>query len=329
VEPHVGPIRWGVAATGRIASEFATAFSQVDPAEDAAVVAVGSRADATARAFAEAHDIGRAHGSYAGLAADPDVDVVYVASLQPGHVDDAVRFLEAGKHVLVEKPFTLSAAEADRVITAARANDRFAMEAMWMRFTPGPTAVVDRIAAGAIGAVTSIDAEFTIRAPDDPHHRLRSLDAGGGSLLDLGVYPLTLACWIAGPPTSWRVEGTVAGGVDTHCVIEAAWPHMTARLVSGLDGPRSITATIVGTDGTIEIPEPFHATSSFTISTDDGSQRVETEPASLHHQVPEVHRCLRAGRTESPRNPWATTRAILEICDDVRTQLGVRYPSEG
>lgn len=325
VEPHSGPIRWGIAATGKIAGQFAEAFSALDPRDDAAIVAVGSRAQASAERFAAAHGIDRAHGSYAALADDPDVDVVYVASLQPGHMADAITMLEAGKHVLIEKPMTLSAAQADRVFDAARAADRFVMEAMWMRFNPAPVDAVRRIEAGEIGTVEHMDIDFSIAVADDPEHRLRSRAKGGGSLLDLGIYPLTLAWWIAGPPASIAVTGEVAAGVDTRCVIEAEWDNgVTARLSSGLDEAGSCSATIRGTEATLTIPAPFHAGDHFTI--EDRVHRLA--PASLHHQVVEVHRCLQAGETESPRNPRATTRAILAMCDDVRHRLGVSYPGE-
>ncbi len=325
VEPHDGAIRWGIAATGRIAGDFATAFTQVDAGENASIAAVGSRSSATADAFAAEHDIARAHPSYRELAADPEVDVVYVASLQPGHMSDAITMLEHGKHVLVEKPFTLSATEAGRIFDAARANDRFAMEAMWMRFSPGPVEAVRRVHAGEIGAVQHMDIDFTIEVADDPDHRLRSLEKGGGALLDLGIYPVTLAWWIAGPPTSWTVDGDVKNGVDTTCVIEAEWDGITARLSCGLDQAGPLAATIRGIDGVLELPAPFHAADRFRI---DGGDSHRFAPASLHHQVYEVNRCIRAGVGESPRNPWATTRAILTMCDEIRAELGVVYPTE-
>ena len=321
--PHDGPIRWGIAATGKIAGQFATAFpNSVDA--DASIVAVGSRRAETAAAFAADHGIARAHGSYADLATDPDVDIVYVASLQPGHVTDAVAFLEAGKHVLVEKPMALSAAEVDRIVAAADAHDRFAMEAMWMRFNPGPVAAVGAVESGEVGALRRLDIDFTIDVPDDPDHRLRSLTKGGGSLLDLGIYPITLAWWLLGPPTSWQVDGDVVGGVDTRCVIDAEWEHATATLRCGLDHAGPVTAVLTGTDATIELAAPFHATGRTLV----GDAGTDHPPASLHWQADEVHRCLRAGERESPRNPLATTRAILAWCDEIRAELGVVYPTE-
>lgn len=322
--PHDGPIRWGIAATGGIASSFATAFPSVGD-DTASIVAVGSRRAETAEAFAADHELPCAYASYAALAGDPDIDVVYIASLQPGHVTDAVMFLEAGKHVLVEKPMALSAVEVDRIIAAAEANDRFAMEAMWMRFSPGPVAAVEAIRSGAIGAVRRLDIDFSIDVPPDGDHRLRSLEKGGGSLLDLGIYPVTLAWWLLGPPTTWRVDGEVEGGVDVRLVLDVEWPEVNATLSCGLNEAGPMTAVLRGDDGDLTMSAPFFATDRLVFQ---GAEH-EHEPASLHWQVNEVHRCLRAGERESSRNPLATTRAILAWCDEIRAQLGVRYPTEG
>lgn len=322
-----------MAATGKIAGQFARAFANLD--DDSALVAVGSRQAETANVFAAAHGIQTAHPSYADLAADPTIDAVYIATLQPGHADDAVMFLEAGKHVLVEKPMALSAAQVDRMTTAAEANGRFMMEAMWMKFNPGPLDAVRRVHAGEIGEVAHLDIEFSIAVDDDPEHRLRSLAKGGGALLDLGIYPLTLATWIMGLPTEWEANGTVDGGVDTQCTIDARFsnagrPDASARLACGLNEAKPITATIVGTEGTLTMASPFHAASTITITDPDGTTRetVTSGIGSLHHQVAAVNRCLRVGEQQCLDHSWAVSRSVLNICDGVRTRLGVRYPGE-
>ena len=177
MEQHHGIVRWAISSTGNIATQFADAFINV---EGGRLVAVGSRTQDKASQFAAEHQITRAHASNADLAADPDVDVVYVASLQPSHVHDTVMFLEAGKHVLVEKPIALNVAEVDRMIAAAQANDRFLMEAMWMRFNPAHIKAIKRINDGAIGEVRRIHADFSFAMPYDPQHRLWNLNTGGG-----------------------------------------------------------------------------------------------------------------------------------------------------
>ncbi len=327
MDPQHTPIRWGIAATGKIAGQFANAFSELD--DQSQLVAVGSRRADTAQQFAETHAIPTAHASYQALADDPNVDVVYIASLQPGHVGDALTFLNAGKHVLVEKPMALSAAEVDQMIDAAQRHDRFLMEAMWMRFNPGPVEAVRMLNEGAIGPLRNLAIDFTISVPDDPRHRLRSLDHGGGALLDLGIYPLTLAWWLLGEPTTMTVDGTVERGVDTQCTINARWGDTTATLTAGLNSTGPLSARIEGDQGVLTIEVPFHSASQITLTgPDDDQQRIDTAPGSLHFQAAEVNRCLRAGERQSSRNPWATSRAILAACDTIRAELGVRYPTE-
>lgn len=327
MEQHQGVVRWGISSTGNIAARFADAFSNADGGQ---LVAVGSRAQARAEQFAAAHQIPRAHGSNAGLATDPDVDVVYVASVQPSHVHDTVAFLEAGKHVLVEKPIALNVAEVDRMTAAAQANDRFLMEAMWMRFNPAHLQAVKRINDGAIGEVRRVHADFSFAIPYDPAHRLWNLETGGGALLDLGVYPLTFAWWILGEPSSITAAGLVAdSGVDAETTLLCSWTNgATATLTCGIDLPGTRTARIEGTDGFVEFPTPAHATDTVIVQSGAERKEIKESAPSLHYQVAEVHRCLASGEQQSPQMPWATSRAMIAACDAVRAQLGVRYPSD-
>ncbi len=320
-------VRWGISSTGNIAAQFADAFSR---AERGRLVAVGSRTQDRASQFASTHQIPRAHGSNADLAADPDVDVVYVAGLQPGHVHDTVMFLEAGKNVLVEKPIALNVAEVDAMTAAAQANDRFLMEAMWMRFNPAHVRAVERINDGAIGEVRRIHADFSFALPYDPDHRLWNLETGGGALLDLGVYPLTFAWWILGEPASITAAGIVAdSGVDAETTLLCSWPDgATATLTCGIDVTGTHTARIEGTGGFVEFPAPAHATDTVIVQSGPEREEIKETPPSLHYQVAEVHRCLATGEQQSPRMPWATSRAMIAACDGVRAQLGVRYPSD-
>ncbi len=320
-------LRWGIAATGGIADQFARALTNVP---DAQLVAVGSRTFERAEAFARAHGATRAHGSYEALAADPDVDVVYVASIHPRHRPDTIEFLEAGKHVLVEKPMGLSAAEVDQMAEAARANGRFLMEAMWMRFNPLHVELVDRIERGDIGEVRRIMADFSFQIPSDPEHRLLAKDKGGGALLDVGIYPVTLAWWLLGEPTSVaHVAHLASTGVDDEVSLLCGWDNgASALLTCATRTEGSMTARIEGSAGSITIHPPAHASSSATIRRRGTDEHLTTDPASLHHQVHEVHRCVRAGLLESPRMPWATSRAILALFDRIRADLGIRYPSE-
>jgi predicted dehydrogenase len=328
MDPLTGPIRWAIAGTGRIAAGFADDFVALG---EGPIAAVGSRSMESADAFAAGHGIERAHGSYADLAADPDVDVIHVAGLHIVHADQAVQFMEAGKHVLVEKPLALRSSEVDRMIAAARANDRFLMEAMWMRFNPAHVEAMARIAQGAIGEVRRVIADFSFPLPNDPGHRLLDREKGGGALLDLGVYPLNLAWWALGPPDEIHHVGHLATtGVDDEISLLCGWSSGASALLScGLRFNGTMTARIEGTEGVVEFPFPAHACGSAILRRGDDVEEIVGEAPGLRHQVVEVNRCLRSGENESPRMPWSTSRAVIEHFDSIRADLGVRYEGDG
>jgi len=323
-------IRWGIAATGGIARAFAQGLALVD---DAALVAVASRNEERAREFASEVGAARAHGSYAALAADTDVDVVYVASPHSRHHDDAVMFLDAGKHVLCEKPLALSAAQVREMAEAARRSGRFLMEALWSRFLPAYVELQRVLEEDAIGRPQLVEADFGFRVPDvDPTHRLFDLAQGGGALLDLGIYPLNLAFMVLGRPTGVRAFGTLgATGADeqTAAVLQhdnGALGVVKAAIRTNL----TCTARITGTSGAVAIPAFMHCPQDFVVQTPAGEQRIEApmEGNGLHHQVLEVHRCLGAGLTESPVMPLSESLALATAMDDIRAQIGLRYPGE-
>ncbi|MDW3219562.1 MAG: Gfo/Idh/MocA family oxidoreductase [Acidimicrobiales bacterium] len=327
MEPLTGPIRWGLAGTGNIVTSFATDFPRAGEGE---IVAVASRSQASADAFAAEHAIGRAHGSYEALAADPEVDVVYVGGIHPVHCPQTVMFLEAGKHVLVEKPIALNTREVDEMIAAATANDRFLMEAMWMRFNPASVDAVARIHEGAIGEVRRVLADFSFNVPYDPEMRLLDPTKGGGALLDVGIYPFTLAWWILGEPATATAAGHLADtGVDDAISVVCGWENgASAALTAGVRVPGTMTARVEGSEGVVEFPLPAHAPDHFVLKQGFDEETVHHDPPGLHYQAIEVHRCLRAGERESPRMPLGTSRAMTTHFDALRAQLGVVYPAD-
>jgi predicted dehydrogenase len=324
-----GDYRWGIAATGDVAARFAESMASTT---GGTVVAVGSRSSARARAFAERFDIPHAHGSYENLVADPDVDVVYVATPHARHAADALLALERGKHVLCEKPFALNAGQVREVARFAAQQDRFVMEAMWTRFLPSYVALVDLLAAGRIGEPLLVEADFGWRAPVDPTTRHFDLAQGGGGLLDLGVYPIHLSILVLGRPEAVAAEGHVGHtGIDES--VAAVLRHSGERLgvvKAALRIPMSCTARIAGTEGWIEIPAFMHCPSSFTVRTVHGEETIDAawEGDGFRFQVEEVHQCLDRELRESPRMPIDDTIAMAEVMDDIRSQLGVRYPGE-
>jgi predicted dehydrogenase len=317
-------VRWGILATGKIASRFVQDISRVPEAE---VVAVGSRAVDSAAAFAQTHGIARFYGSWAELAADPGVDIVYVATPHSHHHAAGRAFLVAGKPLLVEKAFTLDLAQAQDLVTLARERNLFLMEAMWTRTVPGILRLQQLLAEGAIGRITSAHAAFGLEFEPEPSHRLRDPSLGGGALLDLGVYPVHFAQLLLGPPShvhAWsrlHPEGTDA---RTGIVLGFA-DGAVATLYCGVGGEIR-AASVVGTLGRVDFPHGFHNASSFVLHrTGEEPQQITTEPADLHYEAAEAGRCLRAGFTESPLVPLESTLAVMRTLDAVRAQIGVVY----
>ncbi|MEU5913520.1 Gfo/Idh/MocA family oxidoreductase [Micromonospora sp. NPDC047527] len=319
--------RWGILATGHIASRFAEDLRLVPDAE---LVAVGSRAAESAQRFADTYGAKHAYGSWVELAADPEVDVIYVATPHAAHHEAAMTCLTAGKAVLLEKPFTLDLASSTELVDTARAAGVFLMEAMWMRMNPMILRAVQLIADGAIGTVRGVRADFGVAGPFPPEHRMRSVALGGGALLDLGIYPISLAYLLLGVPQhirSWAKlgpEGTdentgILFGYDTGAL---------ATLSCGMVGASELSASITGSTGRIDLPEPFFRPGSLTLHRDGVEpETISTEVVGNGYQYEaiEVQRCLAAGLTESPMVPHSTTLEVMALLDTVREQIGVRY----
>jgi len=321
------PIRWGIAGTGRIATDFVKALVEID---DASVVAVGSNSTARAAAFAAEHSIPRSHGTYQGLGSDEGVDVVYVASTQERHVDDVLLFLQAGRHVLCEKPFALSVADAQRMVAKAREESLFLMEAMWSRFLPSYVHLAELLDDRAIGDPQLLEANFSFRMADSSiaGHRLLDPQRGGGALFDLGVYPVQLAHLVFGAPNTVAATASFSPtGVDeaTSMLLgynsgRSALLHAATR-VAGTCGAR-----IVGTEGVIELAPHMHCTRRLTVTNNGDTEVLDFAAGSLGHQVPEVHRCIRSGLGESPLMPHAETISILTTLERARREIGLNYP---
>jgi predicted dehydrogenase len=320
------PIRWGILATGGIARSFVADLRLLPDAE---VVAVGSRSAESAQRFAVENGIPRAHGSWQALAEDPDVDIVYVATPHSAHHAAAMTCLRAGKATLTEKPFTVDAAQAAELIAVARAGKTFLMEAMWTRFIPAIIEAKRLVEAGAIGRPTSVDAEFSLLAPADRTHRLWVRKLGGGALLDLGVYPVSLAHLFLGPPDEVTARASLTPeGIDQNTAVILGYRDGgLATLTCSLIGSSPRSATIAGTEGHIAMPHRFHRPRSFTLHRDGQKTKVHLpfDGRGFHFEAAAAQRCLRAGLIESPRLTHADSLAVMSTLDTVRAQIGVSY----
>ena len=319
--------RWGILATGGIATAF---VQDLKTMPDAEIVAVGSRSAESARAFAGKHDIPRAYGSWRELADDADVDVVYVATPHSAHYAATRILLEAGRAVLCEKPFTLDLSTTVELIDLARDRGLFLMEAMWMRCNPSVLRVVELIRDGAVGEVTSVHADFGVVGPFEPGHRMRARELGGGALLDLGVYPVSFAHLILGMPEHVRAWAKIGPeGTDENTGIIFGYESgALAALTSGMLGQTTLGATISGTKGRIVLDPPFFRPDRFTLHREGAEAEVVDVPRDglgYRYEAAEVQRCLRAGLAESPLVPHAATIQVMELLDEIREQIGVSY----
>ncbi len=323
-------IRWGILGTGNIAKKFATGLAAC---ADAELVAVGSRKQETADAFGGPFNAPHRHASYEALAEDAEVDVIYVASPHALHKEHSILCLEAGKAVLCEKPFTINAKEAAEVIKVARKKKLFLMEAVWSRYLPVLVKLRELIAAGAIGEVKMVQADFGYRAGVNPTSRLFDPNLGGGALLDVGIYNLSLASMLFGPAKEVKALARLGEtGVDEDAAIIAIYEG--GRLLVSSTAVRTTTlheAVVFGTDGWIRIDRPWWRSNGLVVTTHaKGDKRYETPMTSngYNYEAEEVMRCMRAGRLESDGMTLDETLATLKTMDQIRKQWGLRYPME-
>ncbi|MFF6984288.1 Gfo/Idh/MocA family protein [Streptomyces sp. NPDC008343] len=332
LDPREAPaLNWGVTGPGRIAGLFVEALQTYTAQQ---VVAVGSRDAARARAFADRFGIPAAYEGYADLLGDERVDIVYIASPHSGHFEQALRAIEAGKHVLVEKAFTRNAREAEQLVQAAREQGVFLMEAMWTRFLPHIDVVRQVIDDGMLGEVHTVIADHGLPAKPDPAHRLFAPELAGGALLDLGVYPVYFAAMVLGPFTSVLAAGTkTSTGVDGQTsivVTNAAGAH--GVLNTTLFARTPTTASIMGTDARLEIDGRFYAPAAVRLIGRDHELIDSFVPAQLDgglcYEAAEAARCIAAGRLESDLMPLDETLRMMHVLDGIRRDLGITFPGE-
>ncbi|HEX5913785.1 MAG TPA: Gfo/Idh/MocA family oxidoreductase, partial [Rubrobacter sp.] len=275
----VRKFRWGILGTGAIARQFVRGLRSLPEAE---VFAVGSRSEDSAAEFADKRNIPRRHASYEGLATDPEVDVVYIATPHPFHAENAELCLQAGKAVLCEKPFCVNAAEAERVVELARENGLFIMEGMWTRFFPLMEEVRRLLSEGAIGEVRMLNVDFGFRADLDPASRLFDQRLGGGALLDVGVYCVSFASMVLGRPSGFvSLSHLGETGVDEQASV--ILEHEGGGLANLSIGVRTTTpqeVTIMGTEGYARIHAPWWRPESMTISRPDKEDETVEAPVS-------------------------------------------------
>jgi len=320
-------LRWGVLAPGAIAHDWVTTLHANT---DQRVVAVASRSAERAERFAQTHGAPRWYDRYDALVADPDVDVVYIAAPHTEHRALALLAIDAGKHVLIEKPIAVSAEQASEIALAARTAGVFAMEAMWSRFLPQTTIIRQLLDDGVLGHPMGAAATFAGRFEYDPASRAFDPALGGGSLLDLGVYTLWWNHFCLGRPETVQATGELAPtGVDADArVVLGYGEQVSGSSFTSMNVDLPITAMVAGSEGLRLDVEPFVAPGGFRIGRlDGGAAHWEDETGlrwrdGLCYQATAVAQHIADGRLEAPEHPLQTSIELLAIIDDARLQLG-------
>jgi predicted dehydrogenase len=324
-------LRWGILGAGGIAGAFVKDLQ----ANGRTVAAVGSRSAGKAREFADRFGIVGAHGSYADLVADDGVDAVYVATPHPEHAPNAELALRAGRHVLVEKPFTVNAAEARSVVELATERGLVVLEAMWTRWVPTMVRLREVIASGGIGDVRTLIADHTQLAKKDLTSRMFDPALGGGALLDLGVYPISFASDLFGSPrTIHAVSAPTETGVDAQTSMVFGYDGGRSALIhTALDAKGPNAAAILGTAGRVAIDPVWYKPTSFTVfdARDEVVERYEAPAVNgrgMQFQAFELERLAAEGALAGEILSPAESVSVMETMDEIRRQIGLRYPNE-
>ncbi len=322
-------VNWGILGPGSIAHKFAEAIQVVKKAQ---LIAVGSRSQERAGAFAEKYNIEYRYGSYEELLKNPEIDVIYVATPHTFHKKYSILSLEAGKSVLCEKPLAINVNEMSEMRECARVNKVFLMEAMWTRFLPVVKKVREWISDKRIGDIQMVKADFGFRADRDPESRLFNLALGGGALLDVGVYTISFASMIFQERPS-SIKTTVKKGktgVDEQTSIILGYEKGEQALLScAIRTNLPHDAIIIGTEGYIEIPGFWHAEEAKIFT--EGEEEIVKIPLrknGFEYEIKEVTDCIQAGKNESEIMPLSESKAIIETMDNIRNQIDLHYPQE-
>ena len=321
-------LRWGFLSAGGIATSVADDFQIAG----ITIQAVGARDLAKANKFADRFGIPHRHQGYEALVNDPEVDVVYISTPHPWHHQHALLALNAGKHVLLEKPFTINAREAQEIKELAATNKLFVLEAMWTRFLPSMDAIFEVINSGVLGEIRLITADHSQYLPHVP--RLWEPELGGGALLDLGIYPVSFAIRVLGLPQGMVAKATLTGQKvdETTSIIFEYENGAQATLTTCMSAAGPVTAVVTGTFGRIEIDKSFYNQTSFRVYNQGGEiiSSYDEKIAGIGRQYQGLHleKCVAAGLLESPILSVTESVEIMKVMDALRAQIGVKYPTE-
>lgn len=322
-------IKWGILGTGRIAKVFATALQAVENSE---LYAVGSRTEQKAQEFSEQFNVPQWYGSYDELVADPEVDIVYIATPHNLHLENALLAMDHRKHVLCEKPLGVNAKEVQALMDKATEKKLFLMEALWSRFLPNIAKVKEMVDTGEIGEVKLLTAAFCFNSANGPQHRHFNIDLCGGTILDIGIYNIFLSLLLLGKPAGMvATAGLSNQGVDTSSSYAFTYQNDTMAVMhSSFLADAPIIAEIHGTDGKILLEHKWYEPGSVFLKLADGTEQVFDFPVKCNgyeYEAQEAVDCILSGKTQSDLWSWEDSKTLALLMDAVRKQCGVVYPA--
>jgi predicted dehydrogenase len=320
-------INWGIIGLGNIAHKFAHDLQLV---EGANVYGVASRSIDKAKKFGEQYQADRYYGSYKELTDDPNIDVVYIATPHVYHCELTLMALDAGKAVLCEKAFGMNTAEVEKMIAKAKEKKLFLMEALWTRFIPATEKMLALVNSGSIGELQTVRADFGFKADFDPDKRLFNKELGGGSLLDIGIYPIFLSLLTLGVPKEITARATMSTtAIDSSCMMLFKYANdQTAILDSNINIATPVEGWLHGAKGSLKMHNPFHHTKEISFYKDHNlieNFTLDYIGNGYYHEILEVMQCLRKGKTESEKMPLSFSLELIELLDNVRNEIGLTY----
>lgn len=320
-------INWGIIGLGKIAHKFADDLLQVPKCK---LVAVASRNASRSETFAERYDADIAYSNYEDLLQDPNLQAVYIATPHAFHFQHTLLSLKYGKAVLCEKPFAMNTHQVTTMITAAKTHNVLLMEALWTHFLPHFKKVVDILRIGTIGNITKLEADFGFHPEFDESSRVFNKALGGGSLLDIGIYPIFTALTILGMPKNVKAEAQFfENGADAACEMLFTYEqNCEAKLYSTLLETTATKAVFTGTCGVLEIHGRFHEPSGFTVILNGQEPQSYTFKVPYHgyfYEIDHFNHLLRNCKTESDIMTFDRSLQLMTLLDKVRVEIGLNY----
>lgn len=324
--------RWGIVGLGNIAHQFVQDLLLL---HDVEIVACASRTISNAQNFSKKYNIPKNYGSYEEIFKDEEVDIIYIATTHDSHAELSISAMKKGKHVLCEKPLAVNKKQVQMMVDASRMYNVFLMEAFWSRFNPSIRAVLNHVKNKDIGEVNYVNSDFTFYRDDKTESRMLNMDLAGGSLLDMGVYPVFLAYSIFGKPKQILAAGRLhSTGVDLQTAAIFKYKNGIANMMSGFNSQSDMIAKIYGTEGRIFIHPIWHEAQGYTlIKGNDGKYEtldfsLPTNGKGFTYEIEECIKCISQDKIESDLWSHQNSLDLAEITDEIRNQIGLKFPFE-